>query len=126
MVGEHTIELPWPPAKLSPNGSHGSHWAWATAGRKYHRDCAILLKSQNVPRLFVDPPLMLELFYCPPAKRLCDLDNLLARTKHGIDALAEALGVDDQIFEYTLRRGEPVKSGKVLVRFHLPELAVAA
>lgn len=120
------IELPWPPAKLSPNGSHGSHWAWAAAGRKYHSDCAILLKSQSVPKLFVDKPVMVELAYCPPTKRLCDLDNLLARTKHGIDALAEALGVDDQIFEYWLRRGEPVRHGKVLVRLHFDEVAVAA
>lgn len=79
-----------------------------------------------MPRLFVDGPVMIELIYCPPTKRLCDLDNLLARTKHGIDALAEALGVDDQIFEYTLRRGDPAKGGKILVRIHLPELAVAA
>jgi hypothetical protein len=50
----------------------------------------------------------------------------LARTKHGIDALAEALGVDDQIFEYWLRRGDPVKHGKVLVRLHFDEVAVAA
>jgi crossover junction endodeoxyribonuclease RusA len=120
------LELPWPPAKLSPNGSHGSHWAWAAAGRKYHRDCSILLKTQSVPKLFVDGPVMIELIYCPPTKRLCDLDNLLARTKHGIDALAEALGVDDQIFEYTLRRGNPVKQGKVLVCFHLNAMAVAA
>lgn len=120
------IELPWPPASLSPNGSHGSHWAWAKAGKKYHRDCTILLKAQAVPRLFVDR-VMVELTYCPPTKTLCDLDNLLARTKHGIDALAEALGVNDQIFEYTLRRGEKVKGGKVLVRLEFTEpLAVAA
>jgi crossover junction endodeoxyribonuclease RusA len=120
------IELPWPPAKLSPNGSHGSHWAWSSAGKKYRNDCLVMLKFQRVPRLYVDGPVMVELTYCPPTKRLCDLDNLLARTKHGIDALAEAMGVDDQIFEYTLRRGDPVKHGKVLVRVQLPELAVAA
>jgi Holliday junction resolvase RusA-like endonuclease len=58
---------------------------------------------------------MIHLTYCPPTRRLTDLDNLLARTKHGIDALAATMGVDDQIFEYTLRRGDPVKHGKVLV-----------
>lgn len=124
-----TYEMPWPPAKLSPNGSHGNHFAWAAAGKKYKRDCLIDLKSQSVPRLYVDGPVMVELTYCPPTRRLCDLDNLLARTKHGIDALAECLGVDDQIFEYTLKRGDPVRGGKVIVRLGFDEtqrLAVAA
>jgi crossover junction endodeoxyribonuclease RusA len=109
-------ELPWPPAKLSPNGSRGSYFAHAKASRKYRGDCLIFLRSQNVPRLYVDPPVMLELIFCPPTRQLSDLDNLLARCKHGIDALAEVMGVNDQAFEYTLRRGDPVKHGKVLVR----------
>jgi len=49
-------------------------------------------------------------------RRLSDLDNLLARAKHGVDALAEVMGVNDQVFEFTLRRGDPVKHGKVLIR----------
>ena len=69
---------------------------------------------------------MLELTFCPPTRRLSDLDNLLARAKHGVDALAEVMGVNDQLFEFTLKRGDPVKHGKVLVRILLPELAVAA
>jgi crossover junction endodeoxyribonuclease RusA len=110
-----TLELPWPPAKLSPNGSHGNFYAKAAAAKKYRADSLILLRSQNVPKLFVDGPVHLSLTFCPPTKRLSDLDNLLARTKQGIDALAERLGVNDQCFEYTLRRGDPVKAGKVLV-----------
>lgn len=110
------IELPWPPAKLSPNGSRGCYHAHASAAREYRGDCLILLKTQSVPKLYVDGPVMLELTFCPPTKRLSDLDNLLARTKQGIDALAEVMGVNDQLFEYTLRRGDPVKSGAVKVR----------
>jgi crossover junction endodeoxyribonuclease RusA len=109
------ITLPWPPAKLSPNGSRGCYHAHATAARKYRGDCLSLLRSQNIPKLYVDPPLMVELTFCPPTKRLADLDNLLSRTKQGIDALAEVIGIDDQLFEYTLRRGDPVKHGKVVV-----------
>lgn len=109
------IELPWPPAKLSPNGSRGCYHAHAAAAKKYRDDSLILLRSQNVPRLFVDGPVMLVLTFCPPTKRLSDLDNLLARTKHGIDALAERMGVNDKIFEFTLRRGDPVPGGKVAV-----------
>jgi crossover junction endodeoxyribonuclease RusA len=115
-MGGGQIELPWPPAKLSPNGSRGSYHAHAAAARKYRAECVLFLKTQPVPKLFVDPPIMLELTFCPPTRRLSDLDNLLARSKQGIDALAEAMGVNDQCFEYTLRRGDPVKHGAVKVR----------
>jgi Holliday junction resolvase RusA-like endonuclease len=110
------IELPWPPAKLSPNGSRGCYHAHAAAAKKYRDDSIVLLRSQNVPRLFVDGPVMLELIFCSPTRRMADLDNLLTRTKQGIDALAERLGVNDKHFEYTLRRGDPVKGGRVVVR----------
>jgi crossover junction endodeoxyribonuclease RusA len=111
------IELPWPPSKLSPNGSRGSYFAHAAAARKYRGECLLELKVQSVRPLpsFWEGPVMIELEFCSPTKRQCDLDNLLARTKHGIDALAEVLGVDDKRFEYTLRRGEPVKHGRVMV-----------
>jgi len=36
-------------------------------------------------------------FY-PPSKRHYDLDNLLASMKAGLDGMADALGVDDNIF----------------------------
>jgi crossover junction endodeoxyribonuclease RusA len=110
------MELPWPPAKLSPNGSRGCYHAHASAARKYRGECLKLLSSQTVPKLYVDPPVMIELVFCPPTKRLSDLDNLLARTKQGVDALAEVMGINDQAFEFTLRRGDPVKHGKVMVR----------
>lgn len=110
-----TVTLPWPPAKLSPNGSRGHYHAHAAASAAYRKLCAKALEDQSVPKLYVDAPIMLGLFFCPPTKRLADLDNLLARTKHGIDALADALGVNDRDFEYTLRRGEPTKGGKLLV-----------
>jgi crossover junction endodeoxyribonuclease RusA len=116
MAAAGNIELPWPPASLSPNGSHGHFHAKRRAAGKYRGECLILLKTQPVPKLYVDPPVMLELTFCPPTRRLSDLDNLLARAKQGIDALAEVMGINDQAFEFTLRRGDPVKHGKVLVR----------
>jgi len=110
------VSLPWPPAKLSPNGSHGCYHARRHAANKYRGECLLLLKSQNVPKLYVDQPVMLELTFCPPTKRLSDLDNLLSRAKHGVDALAEVMGINDKHFEFTLRRGDPVKNGSVVVR----------
>lgn len=110
------IELPWPPTRLSPNArGAGNFWAKASAAKKYRNDCLILLKSQSVPRLAASGPIMLEVQFCPPTRRISDLDNLLARVKQGIDALAETMGVNDKDFEFTLRRGEPVKGGVVRV-----------
>lgn len=113
--GSNTIELPWPPAKLSPNGSHGNYHARRHAANKYRGDCLLLIRSQGAPQPPADGPIMLNVLFCPPTRVQSDLDNLLARTKHGLDALAECMGVNDHRFEFTLRRGDPVKGGKVSV-----------
>lgn len=110
------LELPWPPVATSPNHRSANWWAKTKAAAKYRGECLTLLKIQSVPRLWVDGPIMLDLTFCPPTKRLSDLDNLLSRAKQGIDALAEVMGVNDQMFEFTLRRGEPRKHGIVLIR----------
>lgn len=88
--------------------------------------CIGELKLQSVPRMFVDDPIMLDLTFCPPTRRRFDLDNALSKAKQGIDALAELMGVDDQIFEYTLRRGEPVKGGKIIIQFVHPAMRLVA
>lgn len=111
------IELPWPPSRLRPNASHqGNYHAKASAARKYRADCMIVARPQargwnGAP----DGPIMLDMHFHAPDKRRRDLDNLLAMTKQGIDAIAEILGIDDSRFEYTLRRGDTVKHGVVAV-----------
>ena len=75
----------------------------------------MLLKAELAPMHYGDGPIMLDVRFHPPTKRLSDLDNLLSRAKHGIDALAETMGVNDKQFEFTLRRGEPVKHGCVRI-----------
>jgi crossover junction endodeoxyribonuclease RusA len=111
------IELPWPPAKLSRNGSQGDYRGKAEAACQYRSDCYYsalnALKGYTVSE---DGPVMLDMTYCAPDNRRRDLDNLLAMTKQGIDAIAQLLGVDDYRFEYTIRRGDTVKGGKVVVQ----------
>lgn len=110
----NSVTLPWPPAALKPNGAHG-HWAGkSNAAKKYRGDCLVLAKAAKL-RLPVGS-VELWLHFCPPDKRRRDLDNMLASFKQGIDAVAEALGVDDYGFGYRLFRGEPVKHGQVIVR----------
>jgi crossover junction endodeoxyribonuclease RusA len=57
----------------------------------------------------------LTIAFCPPDNRRRDLDNMLASFKHGIDAISEAIGIDDYGFGFTIMRGEPVKGGCVRV-----------
>lgn len=110
------IELPWPPAKLSRNGSQGDYRGKADAACKYRSDCYIVANSALKGReIEPDGPIMLDVVYCAPDNRRRDLDNLLAMTKQGIDAIAQVLGVDDYRFEYTIRRGAIRKGGAVVI-----------
>ena len=107
------VALPWPPSILKPNGSHG-HWARkSTAAKRYKADCAILcrvaLDKAEADRAH------LTIRFCPPDARRRDLDNMLAAAKHGLDAVSDAIGMDDSRFGLTLMRGEPVKGGAVII-----------
>lgn len=111
------IELPWPPSKLRPNSSHQGDYHGKSRARRLYRSDALICalrdaRGQSIPH---DGTIMLDIEFRAPDKRRRDLDNLLAMTKQGVDAIAEVLGVDDYRFEYTLRRGEPVKQGAVVV-----------
>jgi len=111
-----TIELPWPPSKLSRNGSQADYSGKARSARQYRSDALVCALRDARGVNVQDGPVMLDMTFCPPDNRRRDLDNLLAMTKQGIDAIAEVLKVDDYSFEYTLRRGVVSKGGKVIVR----------
>lgn len=108
------IELPWPSSKLSPNGAHG-HWRVKSgAAKDYKYQCAMMIRAQKVRP--VDAVQCVCITFHPPSNRRYDLDNALAKLKQGLDALAEALGVDDAEWQsMVLRRGEKVKGGLVVV-----------
>jgi crossover junction endodeoxyribonuclease RusA len=111
------IELPWPPSRLRPNSSHqGDYHGKARAARQYRSDSLICaLRDARGFTVSHSGPIMLDIRFCAPDNRRRDLDNLLAMTKQGIDSIAEVIGVDDYRFEYTLRRGNVHKGGKVVV-----------
>lgn len=111
---QRAIRLPWPPSKLRPNSSHQGDWRGKASARKAYREAClweIMAQRRNVN----PDDTHLTLIYMMPDRRARDLDNLLAMTKQGIDALAEYTGINDKHFTFTLLRGEVVKGGAVCI-----------
>ena len=113
------VELPWPEPKLAPNRRNGKHWTATHAAKgKRLADARLLTLAAMRQAGYIPPtgPLALTLTFCAPDRRRRDLDNLLAALKADFDGVAQALGVDDQLFEpITLRRGEAVNPGRVVL-----------
>lgn len=113
------IELPWVAATLNPNRRNGTHWSWANAAKTKRTADARLIALQAMRSIGYVPPqgvLPLIVTFCPPDKRRRDMDNLFASLKADLDGVAQALGVDDSLFEpVTLKRGAPQKPGRVIL-----------
>lgn len=119
MASEYLIRLPWPPAKTSPNASQqGDYRGKARAARSYKATCAKECWAQSVRRIDAEGHVPVEITYCPPRNGRLDWDNISKRAKQGFDAVSEAIGVDDgRWWPVTLRLGEPVEGGAVLLHF---------
>lgn len=82
---------------------------WAPAGRP-------AWPAGGTPLLVVE--------FVPPDRRRRDDDNLLAMFKAGRDGLADALGIDDNVFATQIRMSkETTKGGAVRVRIEPMEAA---
>jgi hypothetical protein len=85
------IEIPYPPAKLSPNS--GGNWRSKQAVmEKFRNDCYLIGKTN--PATFNDGDIQMVML--ANMRENADLDNLLASCKRGIDSLCKAWVVDDK------------------------------
>lgn len=114
------VELPWPDPKLAPNRRNGKHWTVTHAAKidAFGSAATLTLQAQRASGYCApaEGPIALALTFFPPDRRRRDLDGLLSACKAALDAVAQVLGVDDARFEpVTLRRGEPVKGGSVVL-----------
>ncbi len=113
------IELPWPDSSLAPNRKNGRHWGAVHSAKVKRLADARYLTLYAMRSTGYAPPagaLALSLTFCPPDRRRRDLDNLLSALKADFDGVAQALGVDDQMFEpITLKRGPTGRPGKVVL-----------
>jgi crossover junction endodeoxyribonuclease RusA len=109
------ITLPWPSPKLHPN--QRVHWAQkAHAAKKARADAKMCTFQAMVrtPVVYVGR-IPVAITFHPPDKRRRDTDGMLSALKSSLDGVADALGVDDNLFDLSLTVGEPVKGGEVVV-----------
>ncbi len=98
----NTVVFPWPPKELNPNAR--LHWAvLARAKKAYRNACWILAKKagMSADTLGDAKAASVHLAFYRPDKRGRDADNLIASMKAGLDGLADALKVNDNIFRIT-------------------------
>jgi crossover junction endodeoxyribonuclease RusA len=110
------VILPWPAKELSPNArAHFMAKSRATK-RARHTAWGLMLEALKGrdPKLAGQPVGLNWTFHPKTANRVDD-DNALAACKAYRDGIADALGTDDSQFISTIRMGEPVKGGSVLV-----------
>lgn len=94
------LTLPLPSPALNPNKRN--HWAVTSTAKKVEREQAHALTLQWLGAgRFYDKPTLgdhLKITYHLPGNRKRDADNLLAASKAAIDGMADALRINDNVF----------------------------
>lgn len=121
------IRLPWPSKRTSPNAKGQGKWrAKSQAAKAYKETCQKACWEQKIKRVpFKSAEVHITIYM--PDKRKRDLDNVLASIKQGLDAIAEATGVDDSdwLVLALYRGGTVIKGGQIAVYmkdFETPEI----
>ena len=115
--GKKVIVLDFPPKDLFPNRASGKHWGSLYKLKSDYRESSTwLAKSQLGDWKHNGNPIVLTLAFHMPDKRWRDADNCLAAAKAGIDGLADAIMVNDRIFNpIIVQRILGEKPGKLII-----------
>ena len=115
--GKKVRVLDVPPKDLVPNRASGKHWGSLYKLKSDYRESSTwLAKSQLGDWKHNGNPIVLTLAFHMPDKRWRDADNCLAAAKAGIDGLADALMVNDRIFNpIIVQRILGEKPGKLII-----------
>lgn len=112
-TSETRLTLDWPAKELSQNAR--VHWAVRAKATKEARNSA----GWAVRRCFKAKPkwqrAIVSLEFHPPDERRRDMQNCIGASKALVDGIADALGIDDSLFDVRFSMGEPVKGGAVIV-----------
>ena len=111
------VELDFPPAELFPNRAKGTHWGKLYKLRSDYREtCTWLAKHQLKGWKHQGGNIQLTITFEMPDKRKRDTDNCLAAAKGALDGLADALFVNDQLFQpIMIYKVEGKKPGRLIV-----------
>lgn len=93
------IELPYAHKSLWPNGR--AHWGEKAKQTKLHRAWGFAAARAALPVCFKhngEPIPVSIAIYAKPSGQLPDADNVLASCKAYLDGIADALGVNDNVF----------------------------
>lgn len=93
-----TVTIPYPPLGLSPNSLARNRFVLANLKAQAKRDawgCAF----EVMPPIKPDPNALYEITMRARRRGRQDKDNLIARMKHSLDGVAQAIGVDDGRFD---------------------------
>ena len=111
------VELDFPPAELFPNRAKGTHWGKLYKLRSDYRDTSTwLAKHQLKNWKHNGGNIKLTITFEMPDKRKREAYNCLAAAKGALDGLADALFVNDQLFQpIMIYRVEGEKPGRLIV-----------
>lgn len=112
------IVLDFPPADLFPNRSKGKHWGALYKTRSDYRESSFwMTKNQLKNWKYKGGMISLDLTFEMPDKRHRDVDNCLAAAKGAIDGLADALFVNDKMFDpIIIRKRVGAKPGRLIIK----------
>ena len=116
MAGKIEIELGWPAKALSPNSR--VHFMALSRAKKAAKTEAYWATKTVKPLDWTHDGtrLPIRIIAYPPDKRARDDDNLASSLKASRDGIADALGIDDKLFEQQpVLWAEPVRNGRVCV-----------
>ncbi len=110
-----TFDLPFPAKALWPNGR--AHWAAKARAVKSHRASAWACALEaGVTKADPYAPVSIAVTVHPRTRNAIDRDNCVASLKSYADGIADALGVDDRIFDTpSIDFAEPIKGGLLTV-----------
>jgi crossover junction endodeoxyribonuclease RusA len=112
-VKDYLIRLGWPARCLHPNSRVDRRRA-TESRQKARAEGWAEAKRRGLPAL---SEAHVEVTFYPPDKRRRDVDGMFSSIKSHLDGIANAMDVDDAGWTFTLRRGDPVKGGAVLLHF---------
>lgn len=112
------VSLPWPSADTSPNAR--GHWSTAAKAKAAQRGHAQAMTHQAMAAQGLckghfagATAAHVSIVFHAPDKRRRDIDNCLASIKAALDGIADAIGIDDGLWSYTIKRGDVVVGGRV-------------